>query len=700
MIKMKSMLIVFAILIPLMVGVGLAFSAANPEDCEALKGYVEGLTDEAFGMPVTNVTAAWRTSSSGATFCQVTGWIWPETRFQVTLPTNWNERYINNGGGGWDGSLSVPNSPNAQGYATSSANGGYMSRNWPSGAGTFGLKEPYFSEYYDPALYPTGLGGWYGTVDPKGEGNPYACQKVYDYGIRHLRETPLIAKEIINHYYGSYPQFSYFSGGSNGGKEGMISSQKLYDIYDGFYIGCPLGGMVAVTFRGTWDTLWGAGLAAKADPNCTGFGCASIYSQYKAALHYKSVYDKCDGVDGLVDGLIDDPRKCNFDALTDLPACTAQQEADGTGITSTECFTLAQRQALKEIYAGPHASNGKAWYVGQPLGAEYLAAGFGGGVSSGFGSALSDGMAPGMFANIALDPPAGPNFDITTFDWDKDPKAMQKTTCEQCYDDGSCETFNVHDVLDAITLSPYPAPNMGGFERLYKKGAKIIQHHGWADSLVSALGGSSQFYESVMKIMGSKRTKGFYKLYMVPGAGHCGGGIGCYPTTGFQALVDWVENNIEPGALIGSRAANVDKNPWYPNWTAARTRPNCPYPEVARWDGLGSIEEASSFMCVPPIEVRIQPELLNLKGRSLFSAYITVPDDYRIKDWNLHDITCEGAPAKFGYARGNGYYAIFNTEDLQNVTPGEEVTLTVKGTFSYDGKLAQIQASDTVRVIK
>ena len=706
--KMKPMLIVFAILIPLMVCAGSGFSAANQTDCEALAAFVAGLTDETFNMPVTNVTATWKTSTSGPTsgakFCQVVGWIWPEIKFQVTLPaegTVWNERYINNGGGGWDGSLSVPNSPNAQGYATSSANGGYMSRNWPSGAGTFGLKEPYFSEYYDPALYPTGLGGFYGTVDPMGEGNPYACQKVYDYGIRHLRETPLIAKEIINHYYGSYPQFSYFSGGSNGGKEGMISSQKLYDIYDGFYIGCPLGGMVAVTFRGTWDTFWGADLAAKADPNCTGFGCASIYSQYKAALHYKSVYDKCDGEDGLVDGLIDDPRKCNFDALTDLTPCSdAEEAAEAAGNYQSTCFTLAQRQALKEIYAGPHASNGKAWYVGQPLGAEYLAAGFGGGVSSGFGSALSDGMAPGMFANIALDPPDGPNFDITTFDWDKDPWAIQKTRCTQCYEDGRpCETFNVHDVLDAITLSPYPAPNMGGLERLYKKGGKIIQHHGWADALVSAFGGSSQFYETVMKEMGVERTKSFYKLYLVPGAGHCGGGIGCYPTTGFQALVDWVENNIEPGTLIGSRAANVDKNPYY-NWSDPRTRPICPYPEVARYSGTGSIDDAANFMCVPPIEVRIAPELLNLKRKSLFSAYITVPDDYRIKDWNLYDITCEGAPAKFGYARGNGYYAIFNTEDLQNVTPGEEVTLTVKGTFTHDGQQALIQASDTVRVIE
>ena len=76
-------------------------------------GYVAGLTDATFHKPVTNFTATWRTSSSGATFCQVVGWMWPEIKFQVTMPTVWNERYQMNGGGGWDGSLSTPNAPNA-----------------------------------------------------------------------------------------------------------------------------------------------------------------------------------------------------------------------------------------------------------------------------------------------------------------------------------------------------------------------------------------------------------------------------------------------------------------------------------------------------------------------------------------------------------------------------------------------------------
>lgn len=668
-------------------------SVVNQAKCEGLKNVVEGLTDATFNKPVTNVTATWVAATESApSYCQVTGWIWPETKFHVTMPTVWNERYQMNGGGGWDGSLRLPNSPNADGYATSGANGGYMASNWPGLCGSFGLKEPYFSQYYDPTIYPTGTGGWYGDTNPIGSGNPYACQKVVDFGYRHLYETPVVAKKIIKLYYGIDPIKSYYYGGSCGGKEGQISAQKFPELYDGYWIGYPLGGHVAVTFRGTWDTFWGAGLA-KSLP-----GGGTVYSKYKAALHYKTVYDKCDAVDGLIDGLIDDPTKCKFDAMTDLPACTPAEEAvEGIGdIYSSTCFTLAQRQALKEIYAGPHNSRGKAWFPGQPLSAEYMANGpFG--YSSGFGAALNDGMAPCMFANIALDPPDGPNFDITTFDWDKDPKSIQRTTCEQCYEDGSCKTFNIQDTLDGITISPKPTFNMGGLEQVYAKGAKIVQTHGWSDALVSALPASRELYETTMKKMGIEKTKSFWKLYLVPGAGHGGGGISAWPsnTSAFNAMVDWVENGVEPGALIGSRNANVDVN--YP---AARTRPSCPYPEVARYSGTGSIDDAANFMCVPPIDVNIVPEALNLKSKGVFTAFITIPRDYDMRDWNLQDITCEGAPAKFGFAHGNVYYATFRIQDLQDVTPGKSVTFTVKGKFQKDGKDALVQASDTIRVFE
>jgi len=679
-------------------------AVATEGNCTALQTWVADLKDATFDKLVTNVTATWKPTVYNpdgtvktSSFCQVTGWIWPETQFHVTMPTSWNERFQMNGGGGWDGSLRLPNAPDATGYATSGANGGYMASNWittpaaPSepqtGCGSFGLKEPYFSQYYNKADYPTGAGGWYGDTDPKGSGNPTAEQKVVDYGIRHLYETPVIAKKIIEQYYHKAPVRSYYIGGSNGGKEGQISAQQFPELYDGFFIGYPLGGHVAVTFRGMWDTLWGAELAKSLG------GRDTVYSKYKAALHYKTVYDKCDPVDGLVDGIIDDPTKCKFDAMTDLPACTSAEEAvEGVGgIYSSTCFTRAQRKALKEIYAGPHNSRGKAWYPGTPVGAEYVTKSG----SIGFSAAILDDRAPCMFANIAMDPPQGPYFDITKFDWDKDPIRMQKTTVDGCVAD-TCKTYTVHDTSDAITISPEPKFNMGGFKAVYKKGAKIVQFHGWSDALVSALPSSRELYETNLRTMGIEKTKSFWKLYLVPGAGHGGGGLSTWTTntTGFNAMVDWVENGTEPGALLGSRNADVDAN-----YTNARTRWNCPYPEVARYSGYGSIDDAANFTCVPPIDVNIVPEALNLKSKGVFTALITIPRDYDMRDWNLRDITCEGAPAKFGFAHGNVYYATFRIQDLQGVTPGKSVTFTVKGKFTK-GQDALVQASDTVWVFE
>jgi hypothetical protein len=100
------------------------------------------------------------------------------------------------------------------------------------------------------------------------------------------------------------------------------------------------------------------------------------------------------------------------------------------------------------------------------------------------------------------------------------------------------------------------------------------------------------------------------------------------------------------------------------------------------------------------IDVNILPEALNLKSKGVFIAIITVPPDYHMRGWNLQDITCEGASAKFGFAHGNVYYATFRTQDLQDVTPGKSVTFTVKGKFQKDGKDDLVQASDTIKIVK
>jgi hypothetical protein len=231
---------------------------------------------------------------------------------------------------------------------------------------------------------------------------------------------------------------------------------------------------------------------------------------------------------------------------------------------------------------------------------------------------------------------------MMTFDWDTDVQLLKESTCTQYYPfDGSTRTYKLTDELDAVTLSYPVKPNMGGFAPLKAKGGKIIHNHGWADSLVSALT-SVSLYESVMEEMGIDETKSFWKLYMVPGMPHGGTGIG-WPIAswddGFGALVNWVEKGVEPNVLPGARAKN---DAW--GWPAT-TRPLCPYPEVARYSGSGSIYEAANFMCVKTIDahVRIKPTKLSLtSGKPSFTALIELPHQ---KDWRAISAICEGAPA-------------------------------------------------------
>jgi hypothetical protein len=217
---------------------------------------------------------------------------------------------------------------------------------------------------------------------------------------------------------------------------------------------------------------------------------------------------------------------------------------------------------------------------------------------------------------------------------------------------------------------------------------------------VTPLAASRELYENTLQTMGVEKTKDFWKLYLVPGAGHGGGGLSTWLLNwdAFNAMVEWVEHGVEPGAIVGSRAKNVDVN--YP---LSRTRPNCPYPEVARFNGStapNAIDDAANFSCVPPIEVKIAPNVLNLNRHGILTAFITVPEGYHMRDWNLQDVMLAGAKARSGLAVGNKYIATFRTQDLQNVSAGKSIELTVTGSFNRSAKKALVQATDTVRVFE
>jgi hypothetical protein len=448
--------------------------------------------------------------------CDVRGVIAPEAKFAIKLPTTWNQRFYMVGGGGFAGQLSLGpmNTGLQKGYTTASTDTGHDA-----------AKEPL------------------GTFAERRADNPNADRKKMDYAYLAVHHTAVLAKQIIKVYYGSAPQYSYWVGCSTGGRQGLMEAQRYPEDFDGYVIGAPVLKISHETMRGIWNAR-----AVSDGAGAIGYD--------KLPLLAEAIYKKCDDTDGARDGLIADPRKCNFDPLKDLPKCA--NETPGR-----DCFTTAQLQGLKKVYGGVRNSKGVLLYPGQPLGAEIAV----NGRSGWMGSIGGDGGMGLRFGEtfmrfLAFEPQRGKNWDWKTFNFDTDPPQMTAFA----------------KVIDATN------PDLS---KLKKRGGKIIHYHGWADALVNPQM-SVDYYESVLKKMGVQQTKEFYKLYMIPGMFHCAGGVGCDRADWFTPLVDWVEKGIAPTTIAGSRADHQ------------LTRPHCAYPQVAKYKGSGESSKAENFTCVQP----------------------------------------------------------------------------------------------------
>ena len=130
-------------------------------------------------------------------------------------------------------------------------------------------------------------------------------------------------------------------------------------------------------------------------------------------------------------------------------------------------------------------------------------------------------------------------------------------------------------------------PDLTAFQRL---GGKLVMYHGWVDQNISPRN-SIRYYESIEEVMGGDETRDFARLFLAPGMGHCGGGPGPNTLDGLAAVEAWVEQKQAPQQIIASHATNGQTD---------RTRPLCPYPQVAQYKGSGSVDEAANFVCQMP----------------------------------------------------------------------------------------------------
>ena len=368
-------------------------------------------------------------------------------------------------------------------------------------------------------------------------------EKWADWGYRSTHEMTVASKLLVNAYYGTTPKYSYFSGCSTGGEQALMEAQRFPDDYDGIVGGAAANNRTGVHTSILWDYV-----VTQRDP-------ADYIPATKLALLASAVLAACDADDGLKDGLITDPRHCHFDPAT----------LECKGPDADTCLTAAQLQTVRCIYAGPVNPRTKEQiYPGVPLGSELDWGRF--------------GPPPGKAAPAPFEAifkwTMGADWNWRTFDFDRNYADM---------------VGKLGPVVNALN------PDLSAFQ---SRGHKLIVYHGWADWLVPP-GEAINYREAVLarrqRMAGAKakpaavqrETDQFYRLFMIPGMAHCGGGPGLTGFDGMDPLVKWVEQGIAPESVVVSGK---------PGGVAVQ-RPVCPYPQVARYQGSGEVTAAASFIC-------------------------------------------------------------------------------------------------------
>jgi Tannase and feruloyl esterase len=431
--------------------------------------------------------------------------------FDVRLPDNWNGKLLFTTRQGFIGSLAPPSnsvifSGLLRSYATVSTDSGHHAANILDAS--FGLNNR-------PAEI--------------------------DFGYRGTHLAKVAAAAVVTGYYGSGPVHSYYEGCSSSGRYGIQSAEHYPGDFDGIIAGSPV-----LDMSGTMTDYVYIEQAMLTAP----------LPASKLPLIWNRVTAACDGIDGVVDGLIDDPRNCHFDVNTLL--CSAGDAPD--------CLTPPEVGTLKKVYAGAFNSAGEQLFPGFAFGGEFPDPDNYNGwdayiTGSDFFPALDILLSDQYLRYLAFDPDR-PDFDWTTFNFDVDPPAMQ----------------TMHEIID---------PVQDDLTAFGEAGGKMIIYQGWGDVSQSPYR-TIQYYAGLRRHVGRRTVENYARLFMAPGMYHCGGGIGPNDFDALTAIERWVEQGHAPSSIIASHTGGIGTD---------RTRPLCPFPQHAKYKGSGSINDASNFQC-------------------------------------------------------------------------------------------------------
>ena len=520
-------------------------AAKMEQACVALVGL--RIPASAIGLPTTGaivekaaLVPAAAGDAAGGEYCAVGGVISPVSgtapsiEFQVNLPSHWNEKALQMGGGGYDGSLVAATglaslqpagtpTPLQQGYVTLGSDGGH--KGGPGFDGRFGLND----------------------------------EALLNYGKESVKKTHDVATEIIRKRYGKTPRRFYFIGGSQGGHEALDAAARYANDYDGVVANFPAYNVTMLHMASL-----NVGKAVYAN------GGAGWLNAAKTKLLTSAVYAACDTValDGAKDGIISNVAGCNatfnIDTVKATLACPA-------GVDNDTCLTPAQIAAVKQItspYRPGFPIAGMSEFPRWALleGALFQVSNFGNRPVPTNPPTAADallfnaGAATSKYI-ITRDP----SLDALTFDPNMSAAVRTRTR----------EVAGIMDVTD-VDLTPFR-----------KKGGKIILIHGTADDFITPHN-SIAYYDRQLAQHGQQTLDSFLRFYLVPGLGH-GMGIFNAKYAGLKALEDWVEKGHAPGTLTA-----IDENPA----TKGRTRPMCVFPTWPKYTGTGSVDTAASYSCV------------------------------------------------------------------------------------------------------
>jgi len=466
----------------------------------------------------------------GGPHCKVEGVIGSEIHFELLLPEQWNGKFVFGGGGGFVGSVV---------NVAASLYGAIQ-----SGYATVGTDTGHQAHSLDASWALNNM------------------ERIVNFGNQAVHRTVVTAKALIKAYYQREIERNYFIGCSRGGGQALMEAQRYPEDFDGIVAGAPAY---------NWTMGLGAGMtqnmkAMFPDPNDLE---EAVIGSNELKLIESSYLEICDELDGIKDGILNDPRLCRFDVATLL--CKGEK--------TNSCLSEEQVEAVKTVYEGPKDSKGNPLFYGFPFGGETGAGGWDLWIAGGLKYQGNEDYQAGMTSDFPI--PKTPNAmyafgtNVMKYLIHHDP---DWTYTDYNYDNLHKDARLVESTLNATD------PNLTAFR---KRGGKLILFSGWADAGITALG-TIGYYESVIEQ--DKSAANDVRLFMMPGVWHCFGGPG--PSyTNFLAEIDkWIETGKAPEQTA---AFWLDDR-----FQPAGSRLLCAYPKVTKYDGKGDPRDVSSFSCI------------------------------------------------------------------------------------------------------